>query len=92
MTAYLAEYVIALADLAEAEGRSLRRGLVGLAWAWAFVVIAAVLLLAALALWLWAIYLALAAFMSPAIAAAATGTLSLLIAGLPIWLAIRSVR
>lgn len=88
----LAEYVIALADLAEAEGRALRRGLAMLGWAFALIAVASALILMGLVLWIWALYLLLALIVPAWLAAALSGAVVLGAAGIVAWLVARTVR
>lgn len=88
----LAEYVIALADLVEAEGRAMRRGLALVGWAFAFIAVAAVLLMLGLALWIWSLYLLLALLFPAWLSAALVGAIVLGFAGVIAWLVARSVR
>ncbi len=52
----LSDFIIALLDLLEAEGRALRHAVTRTGWSLAFIVVTAALLLGALALMLWAFY------------------------------------
>lgn len=88
----LAEYAIAMADLAEAEGRALRRGFALLGWAFALIAVATVFILFGIGLWVWAVYLFTDTLLPSWLAAAVTGTIVLAIAGVIAWLAARSVR
>ncbi len=87
----LAEYAVALADLVEAEGRALRRGLALLGWAFMLIAVAGALLLCGLALWIWALYLFIVLWLPPVLAAALTGGFVLLAAGVIAWMVMRTV-
>jgi hypothetical protein len=77
----------ALREVARTEGKSLRKHLANLSLGAAVLVVAAPLAVAGLSLLLASIYLALrGADMSPAGATAITGAVTLLAAGLLIWL------
>jgi hypothetical protein len=91
LTTVLADYVIALADLAEAEGRAMRRGITIVAWSLVFILLAAALLLGAFLLWLWAVYLTADAVLPAAIAAALTGLAAFAAAGVLAWFVKRMV-
>jgi hypothetical protein len=88
----MAELVIAVADLLEAEGRSLRRSAVRTGWGLGLVTVASVLLLAGLVLCLAALYDALAAQLGSVAAKLGTGLAGLALAGVAAWLAGRVSR
>ncbi|MFP4561342.1 MAG: hypothetical protein ACLFRB_03170 [Thiohalorhabdus sp.] len=83
---------MALLDLAEAEGRALRRGLVRLGGGLALAILAALLAAAAVGLLLWALYLFTAALLDPVAGALVTGLAALAAAGALGWLASRLGR
>jgi hypothetical protein len=82
----LTEYIIALLELLESEGRNARRGLVKLVKSAAFVVIGALLLLAATGFLIWSLLLALTPVIGLAAAALICGLGLLGSAGLLLWL------
>ena len=88
----LAELTLALAELLEAEGRALQRGVVRAAIAIGVVAATAVLGLAGLGLCLWGVYLYLATMLTPPLAAFATGALTLVVSGGLLWTALRVGR
>ena len=88
----VADLVIALVELLEAEGRALRRALLGAGVGLGLVVAATVLALAGLGLCVWSAYLYLGTLLEPALAALATGTLTLVLSGGLLWLALRLNR
>jgi hypothetical protein len=88
----LAELVIALTDLLEAEGRALRKSVLRTGVGLACLGVASLLLLLGLGLCLWGVYLWLAVLLEPAAAAALIGVVSLLLAGGLAWMAIRLGR
>jgi predicted phage tail protein len=90
MTGALAELLISAVELVELEGRSLRRKVQGLVQSVVFLLAAGALLIAG-SVWLtWALYIALATALSPAWAGLIIGGVSLLIAGVFLWLGRRS--
>lgn len=84
--------VIALADLLEAEGRALRKAVLRTGAGFALLIIAALFALAGLGLCMWAVYLWLATSLGPSGAAALTGAMSLILAGVLAWITIRLNR
>lgn len=88
----IAEYVIAIADLVEAEGRALRQGAVLVGWALALIVLATALLLFGVGLWIWALYLLAETVLPAWLAAALTGAIILGTAGVIAWMSARIVR
>lgn len=88
----MTEYIIALVDLLEAEGRVLRSTVMRTGVGLACLAVAALLTFAGLGLCLWAAYQGLAAQVGPASAALVIGVLTLLLAGLMAWTAIRLTR
>jgi len=88
----LADIVIALADLVEAEGRALRRSVVRTSLGIAFLRAATLMLVLGLGLCLWGIYQWLSSAMGPAGAASFIGALALLFSGGLVWLAMRLGR
>ncbi len=88
----LAEYVIAIADLAEAEGRALRRGLALLGWVFALIVVVTVFVLFGIGLWVWAVFLFADTLLPSWLAAAVAGAIVLGVAGVIAWAIARSVR
>jgi hypothetical protein len=85
----MAEFVIALADLFEAEARAVRFSIARLVGAIALILGAAVLALAGFALWLWSLYLFATRYLPPDAAALATGLVTFLAAGIMVWIAKR---
>lgn len=84
--------MIALADLAEAEGRSLRYGIARVGGALALLTVSAVMLLAGLGFWLWGIYALATQYIPAPSAAALTGLFAVVMAGVVLWLAARVNR
>lgn len=82
----LTELIVRVADLAEAEGRSLRTVTVRMALGVSLIIIAAGAVMAGIALVLGAIYIVTADRAGPAAGTAATGVLALGIGGLLAWL------
>ena len=85
----LADLVIALVDLLEAEGRVLRQQTARVAGAMVFIALAGLLALGGVGLCLWGLYGHLAAAAGPANAALLTGAAALLAAGAGLWIATR---
>jgi predicted phage tail protein len=86
MTAALAELLISAVELVEVEGLRLRRRARGLVQSLVMMLVAGGLLLAG-AVWLtWATYTALATALSPALSGFIIGGVSLLLAGVFLWL------
>jgi hypothetical protein len=88
----LAELIIALLELLEAEARALRSGAFRLGLSLALLVTAGILTLSAIALILRALYLYLAIILSPPTATLITGVVTLLVAGGLVWIARRFSR
>jgi hypothetical protein len=88
----LAELLIALLELLEAEARALRSGAFRLGLSLALLVTAGILTLSAVALILRALYLYLAIILSPPTATLITGAVTLLVAGGLVWIARRLSR
>jgi predicted phage tail protein len=90
MTGALAELLISAVELVELEGRSLRRKAQGLVQSLVFMLAAGALLIAG-SVWLtWALYTALATALSPALAGLIIGGVSIVIAGVFLWLGRRT--
>lgn len=88
----LAELLIALCELIEAEGRALRRSLIRTGAGLGLLVISAVFGLTGLGLCLWSAYLYLDTQLAAPLAALATGALTLLLAAGVLWIALRLGR
>jgi hypothetical protein len=88
----LAELIIALLELLEAEARALRSGAFRLGLSLALLLTAGTLTLGGVALILRALYLYLTIFLSPPTATLITGVVSLLVAGGLVWSARRLSR
>jgi hypothetical protein len=88
----LAELLIALLDLAEAEGRSVRRGVVRLGMGLALLTAAAVLLVTGFVLLIWSVYLFLRFLFDPPGATLMTGIIAFVLAGGLLWGARRVSR
>lgn len=88
----MADVVIALVDLIEAEGVVLRRATARLGYGLALTLLAALALGVGAGLCLWAIYLYLLSALDPATARLLTGLLTLLIGGGLVWVARRLSR
>jgi predicted phage tail protein len=89
MTSALAELLISAVELVEVEGLRLRRRAKGLMQSLVMMLVAGGLLIAA-AVWLtWATFTALATALSPALAGFIIGGVSLLLAGVFLWLSRR---
>lgn len=86
----IAAFLVAAADLLEAEGRALRAGVARTAAGLAFVALAALVALAGFVLLVIALYLALAPQLGQAGAAACAGGGCLIIAGVLAWMVSRS--
>lgn len=84
--------MIAIADLAEAEGRALRQATLRTGLGLACMGMAAILLLGGLLFCLWASYYWLSAAMSPGVAKVLVGLVMMAIAGGFAWTAIRINR
>lgn len=82
MLKVLSEFVIRVADLAEAEGRHLRTIVAAVAIGFAFVAVAAMLAVIGAGLLFYAMFEALRDSMGPAPAALVTGLATLMVAGL----------
>lgn len=83
----LADIAIALADLAEAEGRLLRRNIIRLGNSLVLVAISILLAAAGAGMLLWALYQSMAAATGPVMGAFLTGLAGLIGAGLLSWIA-----
>jgi hypothetical protein len=88
----LAELIIALLELLEAEARAFRNGLFRLILSLALLGTAGTLTLGGLGLILWAVYLYLAILLSPPTATLLTGIVTLLVSGGLVWSARRLNR
>jgi hypothetical protein len=88
----LAELLIALLELLEAEARALRSGAFRLGLSLALLVTAGILTLSAVALILRALYLYLVIILSPPTATLITGVVTLPVAGGLVWTARRLSR
>jgi hypothetical protein len=88
----LTDIVIALTDLAEAEGRALKRAVYRTGWGLACMLVMGLLIAGGLGLGLWAGYQYLVGQLGPIEAALLAGTTALLLAGGFAWLAIRLGR
>lgn len=82
----ITEFIVRVADLAEAEGRLLRSTSIRLAFALGIILVATGVIVAGVVLLLGAVYLAAAAWLGPAAGAALTGALALVTGGLLAWL------
>lgn len=88
----MSDFIIALADLFEAEGRVLRRATVRTVAATGLISGALILALGGVLLCLWAGYRYLETLVSPMLAALLLGLSLLVVAGVLAWLAKRMVR
>lgn len=88
----LSEFIVRLADLVEAEGRSLRHSTVRVALAIGLVVVATGAASVGLGLLVTAVYLAIANQIGPAPGAAIAGTVSLAAGGVLVWLVRKMAR
>jgi hypothetical protein len=88
----LAELIIALLELLEAEARAFRAGSFRLGLSLALLAAAGTLALVGVGLILWAFYLYLAIFLIPSTAALITGVVTLLTSGGLVWSARRLSR
>lgn len=88
----LAELVIALLGLLEAEAREFRRGVVRLAAGLLLVGLSGVLVLGGLVLLMWSFYLFIGRFLEPPGTALVSGVVVFLLAGVVLWLARRLSR
>jgi len=88
----LAELIIALLELLEAEARALRAGSFRLGLSLALLGTAGILMLVGVGLILRALYLYLAIFLSPPTATLITGMVTLLVSGGLVWTARRLSR
>lgn len=86
------DVLLAATDLLEAEGRSLKRNALRTSMAIGLALVAVVLLLAALGFFLAAVYLLAASRWGGAGGALAASLAALLLAGLFLWLALRTGR
>ncbi|HUL00870.1 MAG TPA: hypothetical protein VLX29_08455 [Nitrospirota bacterium] len=76
----IAELIIAFFDLLEAEGRTLRRAVVHLAWGLTLLFLVSLLILTATGFFLVSIYLYLSSQFTPSLAALITSLVTLLLA------------
>lgn len=83
----LADIVISFLNLMEAEGKALRTGIMRLAIALALAAVMALLFLTGFGLIVWAIYLFLRIKVDPAVAALLDGLITLVLAGIILWIA-----
>jgi hypothetical protein len=88
----LAELIIALLELLEAEARALRSGSFRLGLSLALLGTAGTLTLGGVGLILWALYLYLAILLNPPTATLITGVVTLLVSGGLVWSARRLSR
>ena len=88
----MTEYIIALTELLEAEGRLLRRNAMRTGAGMAILLLAALLAFVGLGFCLWAAFQGLVVQVGPVNAALVVGVLILFFAGLMTWIAIRLVR
>lgn len=87
-----ADFIIALLDLAEAEAKAFREGMVRLGLGVALALLAGFAAAAGFGLLVWALYLAIAGAWGQPAAAGIVGSISLIVAGGAAWLAKRTVR
>jgi len=78
--------IIAVADLLEAEGRTLRRQTTRLGWGLALIVLSCLLAGVGFGLWLWGLFEHAAQAFGEADAALVTGTVAVVLAGGVAWL------
>ena len=88
----LAELLIALCELIEAEGRALRHSLMRTGASLALLLVSAVLGLVGLGFCLWGAYLYLGTKLDAPLATLATGSLTLLLSAGVLWIALRLGR
>lgn len=88
----LTETIIHLFDLAEAEGRLLQRKVVQMLGITLLMVMAALWASLALAFFITAVYQFLVTYWPPPLAFLSVGLLSLLLAGILLWIALRTHR
>lgn len=88
----LTETIIGLFDLAEAEGRLLQQKVVQTLIIALLMLIAAMLATLAVALFITAFYQFLIAYWSPPLTLLSVGLVSLLLAGILVWIALRTRR
>jgi predicted tellurium resistance membrane protein TerC len=88
----VAELIVALMDLLEAEARELRNRVLRLGMGLALIVAAGGVFLIALAVLLWAFYWYLLLVMRPGEALLLTGTVALALTGVLFWLASKMIR
>ncbi|MCB1694243.1 MAG: hypothetical protein KDI19_15835 [Pseudomonadales bacterium] len=79
------DFIVAFLELMEAEGRSLRRAVVSVAWQVALMTVAAIVLLVGVVLLGRSLYGFLAASLSPDAAFALVGSLAILLGGGVLW-------
>lgn len=82
MLKVLSEFVVKVADLAEAEGRQLRAVVAAVGLGLALIIVAALIGVVGLGLLIFAVYKGFEASMGPAWAACVSGVIALAIAGL----------
>lgn len=88
----MTEYLIALVELLEAEGRSLRRWTLEVGFTICLMLFSGLLVVAGLALAGWGLYQFLASAMSPPAAALVIGLVGLALGGGILWQLHRSIR
>lgn len=88
----MAEFIIALLELLEAEGRDLRRGIHEISLGLGFIIVGGILLLSGIVFLALALYLYLTRTMPPSTVMMICGLLSLIISGGLIWIASRLMR
>ena len=88
----MADFIIAVADLFEAEGRALRDATIRLRWGLAMITLASFFVAVGGALCLWAIFQYLSRAVDTATAALLTGGITLLLAVALVWLVRRLNR
>ena len=92
MYRHIAEFVVRIADLAEAEGRLLRRSAARLGLGLAFIAVAAGLVFLGAALLLAGVWIGIGQAIGPVWASAITGGLALLLAASALFAAVRLTR
>ena len=85
----MAEFIISLADLAEAEGRSLQRGVLRTVTGLVLLFVAGLLAVVGLLLCAWAAYQYLVGAWGPIATALIVGLVMILLAGMALWIANR---
>lgn len=84
--------IIAVADLMEAEGRTLRRHTARLGWGLALIVLSCLLAAVGFGFWIWGLFQFAAQAFGDAAAALLTGTVAVVLAGGVAWLIRRLTR